>query len=125
MLEKENSTEWMLTFRRFSKNDEGCYVVKAINNIGSDTKSWNILVASEARNKRTNSNSYQDAPKENQIIHEEGSSLTSINNSIQEGIKVNHVYVFFICTVLSTVTCSENLYQLNDCLYNNTFLYGE
>lgn len=84
-----------MTFRRFSKNDEGCYVVKAINSIGSDTKSWNILVATESRNIRTNNNSYQDAIKESQIIHDEGKRFTSSNNSIQEGIKVNHVYVFF------------------------------
>ena len=103
MIEKENSTEWMLTFRRFSKNDEGCYVVKAINNIGSDTKSWNILVATESRNIHTNSNSNQDAIKENQIIHEEGKSFTSINNSIQEGIEVNHIYVHFIFAVYITL----------------------
>ena len=83
----------MLTFRRFSKNDEGCYIVKAINNIGSDTKNWNVLVATESRNIRTNINSNQDAINENQIIHGEGKSFTSINNNIQEEIEVNHVYV--------------------------------
>ena len=92
IIEKESSAEWMLTFRRFSKNDEGCYVVKAINNIGSDTKSWNILVATESSN--SNSKSYPDAIKEKQINHEGGKSFTSIDNSIQEEIKVNHVYVF-------------------------------
>ena len=50
VLEKKSSTEWALTFRRCTLKDDGCYIVKAINNIGSDAKSWKMLVVAAKPN---------------------------------------------------------------------------
>ena len=65
-LEKKTSTEWALTLRRCTIKDDGCYVVKAINNIGSDTKSLKILVVAAAKANNMLVSSGNDLPGGNQ-----------------------------------------------------------
>ena len=55
-----------MTFRRCTAKDDGCYVVKAINNIGSDAKSWKMLVVTANPNNMLVS-SCNDLPEGNQF----------------------------------------------------------
>ena len=72
IVEKKGPTDWVLTFRRCTIKDEGCYSVKAINSIGSDAKNWKISVLASSATVKTRTNmllhsSCEEDPRGNQF----------------------------------------------------------
>ena len=93
--EKKNSTEWLLTLLRCTVKDEGCYVIKAMNNIGSDTRSWKIVVVAAQPNMLLHLS--KDLPEGNQFLYQNKNNVhQSDNNSINEVFEVRLCYVILV-----------------------------
>lgn len=91
-IEKKSSTEWILTIRRCTAKDGGCYVVKAINNIGSDEKSWKMLVVTAKPNNMLVP-SCKDYPEGNQFGPINKNQVQSDDiNSLSKLVEVGYIF---------------------------------
>ena len=98
--EKRSPTEWVLTFLRCTVKDEGCYIIKAINNIGSDAKSWKIVVVAAQQNMLLHES--ENLPGGNQFLSQNKNNVQrSDTNSITEVVEVRISYTLYMLHHLS------------------------
>lgn len=103
--EKKSPTEWVMTFLRCTVKDEGCYVVKAINNIGIDAKSWKIVVVAAQQNMLLQTS--ENLPGGNQFLSQNKNNVQqSDNNSITEVVEVRLFYTLYFLRYLCVYNTS-------------------
>ena len=112
----------MLTFRRCSVKEQGCYVVKAINNIGSDTKNWKMLVVATEPN--TLLDSCKALPGGNQFLCEKRKNVQSANNTATKLVEVNHALVLYLFTytIFGISIFYHSLLKMNSVFLNKIWL---
>ena len=92
-----------MTFLRCTVKDEGSYVIKAINNIGSDTRSWKIVVVAAQPNMLLHTS--KGLPEGNQFLYQNKNNVhQSDNNSINEVVEVRLVILLQTTKLLFNVT---------------------
>ena len=85
----------MLTFRRCSAKDEGSYLVKARNNIGSDTMSWKILVVATEGNSLLDS--CEGPPGRNTLLPKNRKNTPLTYQTTTKLDEVRRLLVFYYC----------------------------
>ena len=96
IVEKKGPTDWVLTFRRCTIKDEGCYSVKAINSIGSDAKNWKISVLASSATVKTRPNmllhsSCEEDPRGNQFDLQQKNKNVQSDSTSQLGKQLAEV----------------------------------
>ena len=100
-----------MTFLRCTVKDEGSYVIKAINNIGSDTRSWKIVVVAAQPNILLHTS--KGLPEGNQFFYQNKNNVhQSDNNSINEVVEVRLVILLQTTKLLFKVTYYRRILYL-------------
>ena len=108
IVEKKGPTDWVLTFRRCTIKDEGCYSVKAINSIGSDAKNWKISVLASSATVKTRTNmllhsSCEEDPRGNQFDLQQKNKNVQSDSTSQLGKQLCEVMYKTLAFYLTTL----------------------